>query len=56
MIRAATRYTILEVVLSSIHRLVLAGSEETPAEAATYVWKFCWSGVHAVDRAEEGQP
>jgi AcrR family transcriptional regulator len=47
--------TIFEVVLSTIHRLVLAGSGERPADAATYVWEFCWSGVHMSNRPEEGQ-
>jgi AcrR family transcriptional regulator len=48
-------HTIFEVVLSTIHRLVLAGSGETSAEAATYVWEFCWSGLHVTKRPEEGQ-
>jgi AcrR family transcriptional regulator len=53
--------TIFEVVVATIHRLVLEGSGESPADAATYVWEFCWSGVHVTNtpdkgRPEEGQP
>ena len=48
--------TIFEVVVSTIHRVVLEGSGESPAEAATYVWEFCWRGVHIKTRPEEGEP
>jgi AcrR family transcriptional regulator len=48
--------TILEVVLAAIHRLVVEGSGESPADAANYVWEFCWSGVHTSNQPHEGRP